>query len=103
MPTMNHAGVYSSILAYLAAVKSTNSDDGPVAVAKMKEGPIQDKLFGRVVVRADGRATHAMYLFRAKKPEESKGAWDYYTLISTIPADQAFRPLDQGGCALVQK
>jgi len=103
MPTMNHAGVYSSVLAYLSAVKATNSDDGPLAIAKMKESPIQDQLFGRVVVRADGRAIHDMYLFRVKKPEESKGPWDYYTLINTIPADQAFRPLDQGGCVLVRK
>jgi branched-chain amino acid transport system substrate-binding protein len=103
MPTMNHAGVYSSVLAYLGAVKATNSDDGAEAIAKMKESPIDDSLFGRVVVRADGRAIHDMYLFRAKKPEESKGPWDYYSLVSTIPADRAFRPLDQGGCALVRK
>jgi branched-chain amino acid transport system substrate-binding protein len=103
MPTMNHAGVYSSVLAYLGAVKATNSDDGREAIAKMKENPIDDGLFGRVVVRADGRAIHDMYLFRVKKPEESKGPWDYYSLVSTIPADQAFRPLDQGGCALVRK
>jgi branched-chain amino acid transport system substrate-binding protein len=103
MPTMNHAGVYSSVLAYLDAVKATNSDDGGRAIAKMKERPIDDGLFGRVVVRADGRAIHDMYLFRVKTPEESKGPWDYYSLVSTIPADQAFRPLDQGGCALVKK
>jgi branched-chain amino acid transport system substrate-binding protein len=103
MPTMNHAGVYSSVLAYLGAVKATNSDDGAEAIAKMKESPIDDSLFGRVVVRADGRAIHDMYLFKVKKPEESKGPWDYYSLVSTIPADQAFRPLDQGGCALVKK
>lgn len=103
MPTMNHAGVYSSVLAYLGAVKATNSDDGALAIAKMKEGPIQDKLFGPVVVRANGRAIHDMYLFKVKKPEESKGPWDYYTLVDTIPADQAFRPLDQGGCMLERK
>ncbi|WP_065755830.1 ABC transporter substrate-binding protein [Bradyrhizobium paxllaeri] len=103
MPTMNHAGVYSSVLAYLGAVKATNSDDGAEAIAKMKEGAIDDSLFGRVVVRADGRAIHDMYLFQVKKPEESKGPWDYYSLVSTIPANQAFRPLDQGGCALVKK
>ena len=91
------------VLAYLGAVKATNSDDGAEAIAKMKESPIDDSLFGRVVVRADGRAIHDMYLFRAKKPEESKGPWDYYSLVSTIPADRAFRPLDQGGCALVRK
>jgi branched-chain amino acid transport system substrate-binding protein len=102
MPTMNHAGVYSSVLAYLNAVKSANSDDGSVAIAEMKKAPIDDKLFGRVVVRADGRAIHNMYLFKVKAPSESKGPWDYYTLVSTIPADQAFRPMDQGGCPLVK-
>jgi branched-chain amino acid transport system substrate-binding protein len=102
MPTMNHAGVYSSVLAYLNAVKAANSDDGSVAIAEMKKAPIDDKLFGRVVVRADGRAIHNMYLFRVKAPSESKGPWDYYTLVSTIPADQAFRPMDQGGCPLVK-
>lgn len=103
MPTMNHAGVYSSVLAYLNAVKATNSDDGGLAIAEMKKGPIEDKLFGRVVVRTDGRAIHNMYLFKVKTPGESKAPWDYYTLVSTIPADQAFRPMAQGGCALVQK
>lgn len=103
MPTMNHAGVYSSVLAYLNAVKATNSDDGKVAVAEMKRAPIEDKLFGRVVVRPDGRAIHNMYLFKVKTPDESKAPWDYYTLLSTISADQAFRPMDQGGCALVGK
>jgi branched-chain amino acid transport system substrate-binding protein len=102
MPTMNHAGVYSSVLAYLNAVKSANSDDGSVVVSEMKKGPIDDKLFGRVVVRADGRAIHNMYLFKVKAPSESKGPWDYYTLVNTIPADQAFRPLDQGGCPMVK-
>lgn len=102
MPTMNHAGVYSSVLAYLNAVKATNSDDGKVAIAKMKERPIQDDLFGPVIVRADGRAIHDMYLFRVKKPAESKAPWDYYSLVNVIPAERAFRPIDQGGCSLVQ-
>jgi branched-chain amino acid transport system substrate-binding protein len=102
MPTMNHAGVYSSVLAYLIAVKAANSDDARVALAEMKKAPIDDKLFGRVVVRADGRAIHNMYLFRVKTPSESKGPWDYYTLVNTIPANQAFRPMDQGGCPTVK-
>jgi branched-chain amino acid transport system substrate-binding protein len=102
MPTMNHAGVYSAVLAYLNAVKATNSDDGKVAIAKMKERPIQDDLFGPVIVRADGRAIHDMYLFRVKKPAESKAPWDYYSLVNVIPAERAFRPIDQGGCSLVQ-
>jgi branched-chain amino acid transport system substrate-binding protein len=103
MPTMNHAGVYSSVLSYLNAVKATDSDDGTQVIAKMKERPIQDDLFGPVTVRADGRAIHDMYLFKVKKPEESKGPWDYYWLVNVIPAERAFRPMDQGGCPLVQK
>jgi branched-chain amino acid transport system substrate-binding protein len=102
MPTMNHAGVYSSVLAYLSAAKETNSDDGAVTIAEMKKTPIDDKLFGRVIVRTDGRAIHNMYLFKVKAPSESKSPWDYYTLVSTIPADRAFRPMDQGGCPMVK-
>jgi branched-chain amino acid transport system substrate-binding protein len=99
---MNHAGVYSSVLAYLNAARAANSDDGAVTIAEMKKTPIDDKLFGRVVVRTDGRAIHNMYLFKVKAPSESKGPWDYYTLVSTIPADKAFRPMDQGGCPMVK-
>ena len=76
--------------------------DGKVVVAKMKEMPTDDKLFGKGVVRADGRKIHPMYLFEVKKPGESKGAWDYYKLRATIPADEAFRPLAEGGCPLVK-
>jgi branched-chain amino acid transport system substrate-binding protein len=68
----------------------------------MKKAPIDDPLFGRVVVRADGRATHAMYVFRVKPPGESKGRWDYYDLVEAIPADEAFRPLADGGCPMVK-
>jgi len=67
----------------------------------MKEIPADDPLFGKGLVRADGRKIHDMYLFEVKKPEESKGPWDYYKLLATIPADQAFRPLNEGGCSLV--
>jgi branched-chain amino acid transport system substrate-binding protein len=103
MPTMNHAGVYSAVLAYLNAVKSVNSDDAGLVIPAMKKTPIEDKLFGHVVIRTDGRAIHNMYLFKVKAPAESKGPWDYYTLVDTIPADQAFRPMDQGNCALVKQ
>ncbi len=68
----------------------------------MKNTPVDDPLFGHVQIRQDGRASHAMYLFRVKKPEESHGEWDLYNLVETIPAEQAFRPLDQGGCSLVK-
>jgi branched-chain amino acid transport system substrate-binding protein len=102
-PTMVHAGVYSAVLHYLKAVKALGSDaDGAAVVAKMKEMPTDDPLFGKGMVRADGRHIHPMYLFEVKKPEESKGDWDYYKLRATIPADQAFRPLNEGGCPLVK-
>jgi branched-chain amino acid transport system substrate-binding protein len=103
MPTMVQAGVYSATLHYLKAVEALKSDDGPKVIAKMKEMPTDDPLFGKGTIRADGRKVHPMYLFEVKKPSESKGAWDYYKLRATIPAEQAFRPLDQGECPLVKK
>jgi branched-chain amino acid transport system substrate-binding protein len=100
---MVHAGVYSAVTHYLKAVAALKSDaDGKAIVAKMKEMPTQDKLFGKGTVRADGRKIHPMYLFEVKKPAESKGAWDYYKLRATIPENVAFRPLNEGGCPLVR-
>lgn len=101
VPTANQAGVYSSVLAYLHAVKAANTIEGEKVIAEMRRAPIEDALFGTVTVRPDGRAVHAMYGFRVKTPEQSKGRWDYYELISTIPPAQAFRPMDEGGCPLV--
>ena len=102
-PSMVHAGVYSSVLHYLKAVTALGSDgDGAKVISKMKEMPTEDRLFGKGVVRQDGRKIHDMYLFQVKKPEESKGPWDYYKLASTIPASEAFRPIEQGGCPLVK-
>jgi branched-chain amino acid transport system substrate-binding protein len=103
MPTMAQAGVYSAVLHYLKAVEALKSDDGPKVIAKMKEMPTDDPVFGKGMVRADGRHVHPMYLFEVKKPSESKGPWDYYKVRATIPADQAFRPMDQGDCPLVKK
>jgi branched-chain amino acid transport system substrate-binding protein len=103
MPTMIQAGVYSAILHYLKAVEATKSKDPTVVMAKMKEMPTDDPLFGKGSVRADGRKMHDMYLFEVKKPAESKGKWDYYKLISTLPAEQAFRPLSESECPLVKK
>jgi branched-chain amino acid transport system substrate-binding protein len=101
-PTMVHAGVYSAVMHYLKAVHELKSDaDGAAVVRKMKEMPTDDKLFGKGTVRADGRKIHPMYLFEVKKPAESKGPWDYYKLRATIPANEAFRPLGEGGCPLV--
>ncbi len=103
-PTMIHAGVYSSVIHYLKAVDALKSDgDGAALVAKMKEMPTDDKLFGKGSVRADGRKIHPAYLFEVKKPEESKGPWDYYKVRATIPAEEAFRPMADGNCPLVAK
>ncbi len=102
-PTMVHAGVYAAVLHYLkAVVAAQDKTDGVGVVAKMKELPTDDPLFGKGSVRIDGRVMHPLYLYEVKKPSESKGPWDYYKVVQTIPADQAFRPLDQGGCSLVK-
>ena len=102
-PSADHAGVYSGVLHYLKAVEAGKTDDGTKTIAKMKEMPTDDILFGKGTIRADGRKLHPAYLFEVKKPSESKGPYDYYKLISTIPADKAFRPIDQGNCPLVAK
>ena len=99
---MVHAGVYASVLHYLKAVEALKSDDGTKVVAKMKEMPTDDPLFGKGTIRVDGRKIHPAYLVEVKKPSESKGPWDYYKVRATIPADQAFRPLADGGCPLVK-
>jgi len=101
-PTMVHAGVYASLLHYFKAVEALKSDDGTKVVAKMKEMPTDDPLFGKGTIRVDGRKIHPAYLMEVKKPSESKYPWDYYKVRATIPADQAFRPLADGGCSLVK-
>ncbi|MBY0250939.1 MAG: ABC transporter substrate-binding protein, partial [Methylobacterium organophilum] len=102
-PTANHAGVYSDVLHYLKAVAELKSTaDGAATVAKMKAMPTDDPLFGKGVIRADGRKIHDMYLFEVKKPAESKGEWDLYKKLETIPGDQVFRPLNEGNCPLVK-
>lgn len=103
MPTANQAGVYSSVLAYLNAVKASNSIVGEEVVAQLRKAPIQDKLFGTVTVRQDGRAVHDMYTFKVKAPADSKSPWDIYKVLARVPGNEAFRPLDQGGCKLVTK
>ena len=101
-PTMVHAGVYASVLHYLKAVEALKSDDGTKVVAKMKEMATDDPLFGKGTIRVDGRKIHPAYLVQVKTPAESKAPWDYYKIVATIPADQAFRPLADGGCSLVK-
>lgn len=102
-PTMIHAGVYSAVLHYLKAAEALKDvSDGSKVVAKMKELPTDDPLFGKGTIRADGRKIHPAYLVEVKKPEESKAPWDYHKVRATIPADQAFRPIDKGECPLVK-
>ena len=98
MPTEDHAGVYSATLAYLRAVRDAQTTVGEQVVAQMRRAPIADTLFGAVTIRADGRAVHDMYRFKVKAPADSKGRWDLYQLLATIPAANAFRPLAEGGC-----
>jgi branched-chain amino acid transport system substrate-binding protein len=102
MPTMVHAGVYAGALHYLKAVEALKGKDTAQVMAKMKEMPTDDPLFGKGTIRQDGRKIHDMYLFEVKKPAESMGPWDLYKQLATIPADQAFRPLNEGGCPLVK-
>ncbi|MCG5235908.1 ABC transporter substrate-binding protein [Xanthobacter oligotrophicus] len=102
MPTSAQAGVYSSALHYLNAIKDAKTKDAPKVMEQMRATPIDDPLFGKGEVRIDGRATHPMYLFKVKKPTESKGPWDLYEVVATIPAADAFRPLKDGGCPLVK-
>jgi branched-chain amino acid transport system substrate-binding protein len=101
-PTMIHAGVYSSLIHYLKAVEALKADsDGRAVIAKMKELPTDDALFGKGVLRLDGRKIHDAYLFEVKAPAESKYPGDFYKTRATIPAAEAFRPLKEGGCPLV--
>jgi branched-chain amino acid transport system substrate-binding protein len=103
MPTMAQAGVYSSVLHYLRAVKKAGSIDGNKVAGAMRDMPVDDMFAKNGKVRADGRMVHDMYLAQVKEPSQSKYPWDYYTIVRTIPGDQAFRSLADGGCPLVSK
>ena len=103
MPSMVQAGVYGAVLHYLKAVAELKSKDPAAVMAKMKEMPTDDALFGKGTIRADGRKMHPMYLYEVKKPAESKAKWDYYKQVAVIPAEQAFRPLSESECSLVKK
>ncbi|MBF0374512.1 MAG: ABC transporter substrate-binding protein [Alphaproteobacteria bacterium] len=103
MPTMVQAGVYSAITHYLNAIKAAGTDEAKTVVAQMKKMPVNDFFAKNGKVREDGRMVHDMFLVQVKKPEESKGPWDYYNIVRTIPGDEAFRPMNQGNCPLVQQ
>jgi branched-chain amino acid transport system substrate-binding protein len=101
MPTMTQAANYSATLHYLKAVQTSGSKDTKTVLAKMREMPVHDMFADNGIIRADGRMVHSMFLFQVKSPAESKGPWDYYKLIAEVPGDQAFRPLKDGNCPLV--
>ena len=105
-PTMVQAGTYASTLHYLKAAHAMGiaqaKKDGAATVANLKAMPTEDDCFGAGTIRMDGRKIHPSYLWEVKKPSESKGPYDYYKPIASTPADQAFRPLDKGGCSLVK-
>ncbi|MFO1085963.1 MAG: ABC transporter substrate-binding protein [Reyranellaceae bacterium] len=103
MPSSIQAGFYSAALQYLNAIKAAGTDQSEAVMAKLKEIKWDDPVFGLSYIRADGRKMHNMYLFEVKKPSESKGPYDYYKLISTMTAEEAFRPMDQGECPMVTK
>ncbi len=102
-PNQVQAGVYSSVLHYLKSAAVSKSDAADAVAAKMRELPIKDDVMRNASIRPDGRVVHDMYLVEVKKPSQSKGAWDYYNVLSTIPAASAFMPLAQSQCALVKK
>ena len=103
MPNHMQAGVYSAVLHYLKAVEKVGSPaDGTAIVVAMKAMPTDDILYGKGTIRADGRKVHPLYLLQVKTPEESKSQWDVFKIVGTIPADKAFRPLNEGGCPLVK-
>ena len=102
-PTMVQAGVYSSTLHYLKSVAAAGTDDWKVVAEKMRELPIEDAVMRNASIRDDGRVIHDMYVFQVKTPQESKAPWDYYKVVDTIAAANAFQPLEQSTCPLVKK
>ena len=102
-PTTAQAGVYSSVLHYLNAVKAAGTTDPAAVIKLMKDTPINDMFAKNGRIREDGRMVHDMYLFEVKKPSESKGRWDYYKLVGTVAGSDAFQPLEASRCPLVKK
>jgi branched-chain amino acid transport system substrate-binding protein len=103
MPTMAQAAVYSAIRHYLRAIEAAGTDEAKAVMAKMREIPVNDFYAKNGAVRADGRLLHDLYFVEVKAPPASAGAWDYYNVLGTIPGDQAFLPLEEGGCPLVKQ
>ena len=103
VPTMIHAGTYGAVMHYLRAVEAAGTLDGPTVAAKMRELPVNDFMTRDGKIRQDGRLVRDMYLFRVKSPAESKYPFDYYQLLATIPGDEAFKPMEDGGCPFLKK
>lgn len=103
VPTMIHAGTYGAVMHYLKAAQAAGTLDGPTVAARMRDMPVNDFMTKNGRIREDGRLVRDMYLFRVKTPEQSKHKFDYYELLATIPGDEAFRPMEQGGCPLLKK
>jgi branched-chain amino acid transport system substrate-binding protein len=103
MPTMAQASVYSATTHYLHAIEAARTDEAMAVMAKMRELPVNDFYAKNAHVRTDGRLVHDMYLAQVKSPAESKGTWDYYKILTTIPGDQAFQSLEDGGCPMIKK
>jgi branched-chain amino acid transport system substrate-binding protein len=102
-PSQAQAGSYSAVLNYLRAIDTAKTDDAGKVIAQIKSAPFKDAFTPHGYVRADGRMVHDMYLVRSRKPSEPKGEWDLYDVVKVIPGDQAFRPMDKGGCPLVSR
>jgi branched-chain amino acid transport system substrate-binding protein len=103
MPNMTQAGIYSATTLYLKAVEAAGTDEAQAVMERMRSTPVSDFFVKNGKIREDGRMVHDMYLYEVKKPAESSGAWDFYKLVATIPANQAFQPLAESRCPLVKK
>ena len=101
MPTMANAGMYSAVRHYLQAVSLVKTDDPYAVLAKMRETPVTDTFTRNGTLRIDGQMIHDVYLVRVKKPSELTIPWDYYDILSTIPGNEAFRPLEQSECPIL--
>jgi branched-chain amino acid transport system substrate-binding protein len=102
VPSAIQAGIYSAVRHYLKAVAASKSDEAKGTIAKMRELPIEDEVVRNAKLREDGRMVHDFYAFQVKDPAQSKGDWDFYNLLATIPGDQAFRPLSQSMCPAIK-
>ena len=103
MPTAGQAAIYSAIHHYLRAIEAAGTDEAKAVMAKMREIPVNDFFAKNGKLREDGRLLHDMYFVQVKTPAESRGPWDYYKIIATIPGDQALRPAGEDGCPLIHR